>query len=70
MSEIKPFVGKCIDLSFEGKGVVKTLYGVCFVDGLFPGEEAYIQINYKRAGSFFGKVTKLNKKSPDRRQRQ
>lgn len=66
MSEIKPFVGKCIDLSFEGKGVVKTLYGVCFVDGLFPGEEAYIQINYKRAGSFFGKVTKLNKKSPDR----
>lgn len=66
MNEIKPFVGKCIDLSFEGKGVVKTLYGVCFVDGLFPGEEAYIQINYKRAGSFFGKVTKLNKKSPDR----
>jgi 23S rRNA (uracil1939-C5)-methyltransferase len=66
MSEIKPFVGKCIDLSFEGKGVVKTLYGVCFVDGLFPSEEAYIQINYKRAGSFFGKVTKLNKKSPDR----
>ena len=66
MSEIKPFVGKCIDLSFEGKGVVRTLYGVCFVDGLFPGEEAYIQINYKRAGSFFGKVTKLNVKSPHR----
>ena len=66
MSQIKPFVGKCIDLSFEGKGVVKTMYGVCFVDGLFPGEEAYIQINYKRAGSFFGKVTKLNIKSPDR----
>ena len=66
VKDIKPFVGKCIDLSFEGKGVVKTLYGVCFVDGLFPGEEAYIQINYKRAGNFFGKVTKLVKKSEHR----
>ena len=66
MEKFKPFVGKCIDLSFEGKGVIKTLYGTCFVDGLFPGEEAYIQIEYKRAGSFFGKVTKLNKKSPHR----
>ena len=52
----KPFKGICTDLSFEGKGVVKTLYGVCFVDGLFPGEEAEIEIEYKRAGSFFGKV--------------
>ena len=28
MSQIKPFVGKCIDLSFEGKGVVKTMYEI------------------------------------------
>ena len=62
----KPFKGMCTDLSFEGKGVVKTLYGVCFVDGLFPGEEAEIEIEYKRAGSFFGRVRRLIKKSPDR----
>lgn len=62
----KPFKGICTDLSFEGKGVVKTLYGVCFVDGLFPGEEAEIEIEYKRAGSFFGRVRRLITKSPDR----
>lgn len=66
MSEFKPFVGKCTDISFEGKGVVKTLYGVCFVDGLFPGEEANIEIVYKAAGSFFGKVTRLINKSEHR----
>ena len=58
--------GTAIDLSSEGKGVVKTLYGTCFVDGLFPGEEAEIEIQYKRAGSYFGKVRRLIKKSEDR----
>ena len=66
MNKFKPFVGKCTDLSFEGKGVVKTIYGVCFVDGLFIGEEAEIEIQYKRAGSYFGKVRRLITKSPDR----
>ena len=64
--QFKPFTGKCIDLSFEGKGVVKALFGVVFVDGLFPGEEAEIEIQYRRAGNFFGKVRRLIKKSPDR----
>ena len=58
--------GKCVDLSFEGKGVVKLSYGTVFVDGFFPGEEAEIEIQYKRAGSYFGKVFRLIKKSPDR----
>ena len=58
--------GKCVDLSFEGKGVVKLSYGTVFVDGLFPGEEAEIEIQYKRAGSYFGKVFRLIEKSPDR----
>lgn len=66
MASFKPFIGKCIDISFEGKGVVKTLYGICFVDGLFIDEEAEIEILYKRAGSFFGRVRRLIKKSPDR----
>jgi len=59
-------IGKCVDLSFEGKGVVKLSYGTVFVDGLFPGEEAEIEIVYKRAGSYFGKVYRLIKKSEDR----
>lgn len=58
--------GKCVDLSFEGKGVVKLSYGTVFVDGLFPGEEAEIEILYKRAGNYFGKVARLITKSPDR----
>ena len=58
--------GKCVDLSFEGKGVVKLSYGVVFVDGLFPGEEAEIETLYKRAGSYFGKVSHLITKSKDR----
>ena len=58
--------GKCVDLSFEGKGVVKLSYGTVFVDGLFPGEEAEIEIQYKRAGSYFGKVFRLIKKSSNR----
>lgn len=58
--------GKCVDLSFEGKGVVKLSYGTVFVDGLFPGEEAEIEIQYKKAGSYFGKVHRLITKSPDR----
>lgn len=66
MEKYKPFNAKCVDISFEGKGVTKNLYGVTFVDGLFIGEEASIQIEYKRAGSFFGKVTRLITKSPDR----
>lgn len=57
---------KCIDLSFEGKGVAKFEKGVVFVDGLFPGEEAEIEITYTRAGSFFGKIRKLLTLSKDR----
>ena len=44
MLNYKPFIGECIDISFEGKGVVKTLFGTCFVDGLFIGEKAEIKI--------------------------
>ena len=58
--------GKCVDISFEGKGVVKLLYGTCFVDGLFIGEEAEIRVLYKRAGSYFGKVERLITKSEHR----
>lgn len=57
---------KCCDISSEGKGVVKLGKEVCFVDGLFIGEEADIEVNYKRAGVYYGKVKKLYALSKDR----
>ena len=58
--------GTCVDLSSEGKGVVKNHNNVVFVDGLFPNEEADIEILYHRAGVYYGKVIKLHKLSKDR----
>ena len=58
--------GTCVDLSSEGKGVVKSHNNVVFVDGLFPNEEADIEILYHRAGVYYGKVIKLHKLSKDR----
>ena len=58
--------GKAVDLSSEGKGVVKYHNDIIFVDGLFPNEEADIEILYQRAGVYFGKVKKLYNLSRDR----
>lgn len=58
--------GKCINISNEGKGVVKVNDNVYFVDGLFLDEEADIEVLYSRAGVNFGKVKKLYSISPNR----
>ena len=58
--------GRCTDISSEGKGVVKVGKDIVFCDGLFPGEEADIEILYHRAGVYFGKVKKLYTLSKDR----
>ena len=58
--------GKAIDLSSEGKGVVKYRNDIIFVDGLFPDEEADIEILYQRAGVYFGKVKHLYHISKER----
>ena len=58
--------GKCVDISSEGKGVIKTVYGVIFVDSLLLGEEAEIEVTYQRKGVAFGKITKLLTKSKHR----
>ncbi|MBO4668195.1 MAG: 23S rRNA (uracil(1939)-C(5))-methyltransferase RlmD [Bacilli bacterium] len=58
--------GKCIDISSEGKGVVKYGKDIIFCDGLFINEEADIEILYQRAGVYFGKVRKLYTLSKDR----
>lgn len=53
--------GVCVDLSFEGKGVVKDGKDIYFVPGIFPGEEGEIEFSYMRAGQKFGRVVKLTK---------
>ena len=58
--------GTAIDLSSEGKGVVKYRNDIVFVDGLFPDEEADIEILYQRAGVYFGKVKHLYRISKER----
>ena len=58
--------GKCVDISSEGKGVIKTVYGVIFVDALLLGEEAEIEVTYARKGVAYGKIVKLLTKSPSR----
>ena len=58
--------GICTDISSEGKGVVKVNRDIIFCDGLFPKEEADIQILYQRAGVYFGKVKRLISLSKDR----
>jgi 23S rRNA (uracil1939-C5)-methyltransferase len=58
--------GSCLDLSSEGKGICKDKGRVIFVPGFFPGEEADLEISYRRNGQLFGRVIKLTKPSPDR----
>ncbi len=58
--------GKCVDISSEGKGVIKTVYGVVFVDSLLLGEEAEIEITYAGKGVSYGVIKKLLSFSKDR----
>ena len=58
--------GKCVDVSSEGKGVIKTVYGVVFVDSLLLGEEAEIEITYAGKGVSYGVIRKLITMSKDR----
>ena len=58
--------GKCVDISSEGKGVIKTVYGVVFVDSLLLGEEAEVEITYAGKGVSYGQIKKLLSFSPDR----
>ena len=53
--------GTCVDLSSEGKGIIKNNDRTIFVDGLFIGEEAEVELQYKRAQVYYGKIKKLNR---------
>ena len=56
----------CVDISSEGKGVIKNGKDINFCDGIFPAEKADVDILYHRAGVYFGKVKKLYNLSKDR----
>ncbi len=58
--------GKCVDISSEGKGVIKTVYGVVFVDSLLLGEEAEVEITYAGKGVSYGEIKRLISFSKDR----
>ncbi|MCR5348598.1 MAG: 23S rRNA (uracil(1939)-C(5))-methyltransferase RlmD [Bacilli bacterium] len=60
------FHGKCVDISHEGKGVVKDGKDVYFVAGVFPGEEGEFEFSYARAGAKFAKTVRLETVSKDR----
>lgn len=66
MKAIMTIRSKCVDISSEGKGIVKANNMVIFVDGLLLGEEADIEVMYSRAGVYYGRITKLHNLSKDR----
>lgn len=58
---------KCIDFTFDGQGLAKTNSNrVVFVPSLLIGEEAEVEILYKKKDFDVGRITKLIKKSPYR----
>lgn len=61
----KIFIGKCIDLSHEGLGVVKDDKSY-FINDLLIGEEAKIEITNENKNFGFGKVINRFSTSPNR----
>lgn len=64
--DLGTITGKCVDYTFDGKGIVKTNTKPCFVDALLVGEEADIKLNYQKSEMYFGKILKLHNLSPNR----
>ncbi len=58
--------GQCVDLSSEGKGIVRHGDSIIFVDAMFPGEEGEINVVYAKGDYYFGRIKKLCKISPNR----
>lgn len=58
--------GICQNYSSEGKGIIKNKDKIIFVNGLFLNEEAEVELQYKRAGIYYGKIVKILKVSKDR----
>ena len=51
----REIVGKCIDYTHDGKGVIKIDKMPVFVDNLLLGEEAKVLITKKEKGYYLGR---------------
>ncbi len=60
------FLGTCSSLSYLGLGECKYNDNLVYVPNFYPGDEGEILISYRRNGQYFGKVSSLKKKSPNR----
>ena len=55
----REIVGKCIDYTHDGKGVIKIDKMPVFVDNLLLGEEAKVLITKKEKGYYLGRRLEL-----------
>ncbi|HOJ44621.1 MAG TPA: 23S rRNA (uracil(1939)-C(5))-methyltransferase RlmD [Bacilli bacterium] len=63
---MKIIKGTCVDYTHDGRGIIKHEGLPIFVDGLFIGEEADVEITYERKDYAVAKIKKLYKLSKDR----
>ena len=59
----KRLVGKCVDYTFDGKGIVKKDNRVIFVEGVLKDEEVEIEITHEGKNQTTGKLLKIMKSS-------
>jgi 23S rRNA (uracil1939-C5)-methyltransferase len=62
----KKVIGKCIDYTYDGKGIVKKDNKVIFVDGIIKDEEVEIEIIHESKNQTLGRLVKIIKSSPYR----
>ena len=62
----KKLIGKCVDYTYDGKGIIKKDNKVIFVDGVIKDEEVEIEITYESKNQTLGKLIKILKSSPHR----
>ncbi len=62
----KKLTGKCVDYTYDGKGIVKDGGKVIFVDGILKDEVGEIKILHESNNQIIGKLVKLLSPSPFR----
>lgn len=62
----KNLIGKCIDYTYDGKGIVKNDGKVIFVDGILKDEVGEIEITHESNNQTIGRLVKLSSPSPYR----
>ena len=62
----KFLIGKCVDYTYDGKGIVKKDNKVVFVDGVIIDEEVEVEIIFESKNQTIGKLLKIIKPSPYR----